>query len=128
MRTIIAGGRNITDQQWVDLAVQQSKFEITEVVSGTARGADTLGEEWAARNNVPVKRFPAEWDRLGKKAGFVRNHKMVTYADALILVWDGHSSGSGHTLAIAHVMARIRPFQIHEVIVPLTNEAKQGSL
>ena len=128
MRTIVAGGRNISDPAAVADACANCGWQITEVVSGTARGADTLGEQWAAANNVPVTRMPADWDRLGKKAGFVRNQKMVTYADALILVWDGHSSGSGHTLALAHVMARIRPFQIHEVIVPLTNEAKQGSL
>jgi hypothetical protein len=113
MRTIIAGGRNITDQKWIDLAVAESKFEITEVVSGTARGADELGEAWAARHNVPVKRMPADWDRLGKSAGYKRNQAMAAYAEALIVVWDGNSKGSGHMLAIAKALN----LKVYELVV-----------
>jgi hypothetical protein len=122
VKTIIAGGRNIIDRQWVDLAVEQSQFEITEVVSGTARGADTLGEEWAARNNVPVKRFPAEWDRLGKSAGYKRNQTMATYAEALILVWDGDSKGSGHMLAIAKAL-NLKVYELKVELPPTPNES-----
>lgn len=101
MKTIIAGGRDVTTYTYVEEAIIQSGFNITEVVSGCARGADTLGEQWATRNNVAVKKFPADWDNLGKKAGYVRNYQMGDYADALIALWDGESRGTKHMIDYA---------------------------
>ena len=80
------------------MAVSNSCYEITEVVSGGARGIDTDGEHWAIGSGIPVKRFPADWDDLGKRAGFVRNAEMADYADALIAIWDGKSRGTLHMI------------------------------
>ena len=121
MHTIIAGGREITDPALVEEAVRACGWTITEVICGAARGADTLGEAWAIAHNVPVKRMPADWDRFGKRAGYLRNQEMANCADALILIWSGTSRGSGHMLAIAHAMAHIRPFKIYEKVVPAPN-------
>lgn len=93
-KVIIAGSRSIEDYSKVEEAVEESGFDISEVVSGTADGVDKLGEEYADRNGIPVTRFPADWKNQGKKAGVVRNQEMVEYADALIAVWDGESSGT----------------------------------
>lgn len=101
MKVIIAGGRDITNYSFVEAAVLESGFDISEVVSGCARGADTLGEQWAKRNNVAVKKFPADWDNLGKKAGPVHNCQMGDYADALIALWDGQSRGTKHMIDYA---------------------------
>lgn len=101
MKTIIAGSRSITDYETVKQAVISSRFEITEVVSGTARGVDALGERWAIENGIPLKRFPANWSAHGKAAGPMRNQVMADYADALVLVWDGRSRGSADMLARA---------------------------
>lgn len=78
MKVIIAGGRNVTTYAYVEEAVKQSGFNITEVVSGCARGADTLGEQWATRNNVAVKKFPADWDTLVRKQGMSVTAKWET--------------------------------------------------
>lgn len=94
MRVIIAGSRSIVDYRTVELAVQDSRFEVTEVVSGHADGVDALGEVWASCHNVPVKVFIPNWKENGKAAGPIRNHAMVKYADALVAVWDGHSRGT----------------------------------
>ena len=94
MKTIIAGGRDITDYNEVLQAVNAANFSISEVVSGCARGADKLGEMYAAKHGIPAKKFPADWDGLGKKAGHVRNRQMGDYADALIALWDGESKGT----------------------------------
>ncbi len=71
----------------------------TEVVSGGARGADRLGEQWAAAHALPVKRFIPRWrDPDGTYypgAGHARNSDMASYADALVAVWDGRSKGTG---------------------------------
>jgi len=101
MKVIIAGSRSITSYRLAEEAVAASGFEITEVVSGTARGVDRLGELWAARHGVPVTRFPADWGAYGKQAGFVRNADMAEYADALVALWDGGSRGTQHMINLA---------------------------
>jgi len=94
MKTIIAGSRSVVDLVHITEAVGQCGWNISEVVSGTCPGPDKLGEEWANKVNIPIKKFPADWDRLGKCAGFQRNSEMAEYADALIAIWDGISRGT----------------------------------
>ena len=101
MKTIIAGGRDVTNFNHVRQAVLDVGWAITEVVSGGARGADTLGEKWAEMAAVPVKRFPADWDRYGKRAGYMRNEEMANYGECLIALWDGESRGTKHMIDIA---------------------------
>lgn len=101
MRVIIAGSRTIKDYRTVLNAIEKAQragFQITEEVSGAATGVDKLGEQWARNNDIPIKSFPADWDNYGRKAGFMRNVQMVKYADAAILIWDGESKGTLHTL------------------------------
>jgi hypothetical protein len=114
MKVIIAGSREITSYVVVQLAVAGSGFDITEVVSGTARGVDQLGELWAFENDIPVKRFPADWKKYGKSAGYKRNQQMAEYADALIAIWDGKSAGTGHMISIAKM--KQLPVYVHNVI------------
>jgi hypothetical protein len=79
-------------------AVIASGFDITEVVSGTAKGADTLGEFYAAEYDIPCKLFPPDWDKYGKAAGPIRNGQMKDYADAaIVFIWDG-SRGSANMI------------------------------
>ena len=102
MRTIIAGSRNITDIRLLEMVVEESGFEITEVVCGGARGVDDLGRKWAGNGNrIPVKMFPAKWDEFGKSAGYRRNVEMADYSEALIALWDGVSRGTKHMIDIA---------------------------
>ena len=72
-----------------------------ELVSGCAGGVDRLGEKYADFYGIPVKQFPANWETYGKRAGFMRNIQMAEYADALIAVWDGVSSGTRHMINTA---------------------------
>ena len=101
MRTIIAGSRSITNYDVVNKATIDSKFDITEVISGTARGVDQIGELWAKNNNIPVEKHPADWDKYGKSAGYIRNEEMAKCSDALIAIWDGESKGTKHMLDLA---------------------------
>lgn len=103
MKIIIAGGRDITDYEIVRQAVIQSGYwkaygKTIEVISGTARGADKLGEEFAERNGLQVHRMPADWDTYGKSAGHRRNAEMGAFALAhegrLLALWDGQSRGT----------------------------------
>ncbi len=103
MKVIIAGSRGITDYNLIEQAVIESGFEITEVVSGTACGVDTLGEQWAMNHNIPIKRFPAQWDQFGKSAGPRRNMDMAKYGEALIAITVG-SPGTKSMIEIAKRM------------------------
>jgi hypothetical protein len=73
----------------LDRAIQSSKFDITEVVTGKAKGFDKLGESWADESHIPTRPFPAKWDIYGKVAGRIRNREMAQYADALIAITYG---------------------------------------
>lgn len=100
MKTIIAGSRDNIEYQDVLSAMEECPWssEITEVVSGKARGVDTMGEQWAKENNIPIQEFPADWKKFGKSAGPRRNEEMGDYADALVAVWDGGSKGTKHMI------------------------------
>jgi hypothetical protein len=111
MRVIIAGSRQ-AEYHHVITALLDRPFDITEVVCGCAKGADTHGRTWADKFKIPVKSFPANWDLYGKSAGPIRNTEMAENADALILVWNGRSPGSANMLKTA----RIYNLVIHEYI------------
>lgn len=94
MKIIIAGTRTVTDYSVVCRAVESSGFDISMVVSGGARGVDTLGERWAREHGAHFIRMPADWGRHGKSAGMKRNREMARYADGLVAIWDGRSRGT----------------------------------
>jgi hypothetical protein len=84
MKMIIAGYREmIPTNKHVEI-LDSYKHLITEVVSGCARGADKFGESWAEYNKIPIKYFPADWEKYGKKAGVARNAEMSIYGEGLI--------------------------------------------
>lgn len=110
MRVIIAGSRTIKDARLVEEGIRLSGFDITEVVCGCANGVDKLGEAWAIYNQIPVARFPADWDKHGRSAGPIRNAQMAEYADALVAVWDGSSRGT-HSMIYSARKAGIPVFE-----------------
>lgn len=112
MKCIIAGSRTIRDYAIVEAAIEASGFAITQVVSGCARGVDSLGEQWAHQHELLVARFPAEWGRYGKSAGPIRNSAMVQHSDALIAVWDGRSAGTKDMIGRANKRG-LRVFVYH---------------
>jgi hypothetical protein len=108
VRTIIAGSRTVTDYAVVCGAIESAGFHITEVVSGTARGVDRMGERWATGHGVSVKRFPADWSQYGRRAGYLRNRQMAVYASEdpsgpgqLIAIQKDNSRGTGHMIDLA---------------------------
>ena len=102
-RVIIAGSRSVEYSNHILNTVKNilSSLDNVEVVSGTARGADLVGERIAKELGLPVKKFPANWKEFGSSAGKIRNKEMADYSTHLILIWDGSSSGSKNMLEIA---------------------------
>lgn len=118
LRIIIAGSREFNDYNMLSETLMKYLEDIdsTDIVndtsqikfiSGTVRGADVLGEQFAYTWGYDVIKFPADWDRLGKRAGYVRNAEMTKYAIAdgnygvLIAFWDGKSKGTKHMIDLA---------------------------
>ena len=101
MKTIIAGSRDCIDYKVLLETIKKVPWEITHVVSGTAPGADRLGERWAEENDVPLSKFPADWDKFGRSAGYLRNIQMAKNAEALVALWDGESPGTKSMIKIA---------------------------
>jgi len=87
MKIIVAGGRDFvpSNDDWFLLRDLLIKHKCTEIVSGGCTGADRMGERIADRMEIKKIVFQADWNRLGKSAGPVRNMKMAIYADAVIL-------------------------------------------
>jgi len=113
MKVIIAGSRDGVWKDLVSTAVLRSGFKLTEIVSGTARGVDRWGEDYAHEHSIPIKQFPADWNTFNKAAGFIRNHKMAEYADALIAVWNGESKGTNHMIQTMQKLGK--PVYIYNV-------------
>ena len=94
MKVVIAGSRDITDYDILLKAIKECPFKITEVISGCARGVDTLAENFAEDYGLKLHLFPADWKRLRNAAGPIRNAQMADFADAVLCVWDGKSPGT----------------------------------
>ena len=103
LRVIIAGGRHFTDYAMLCIQCDDAlrPYDDITIISGTAHGADQLGERYAKDRGYPVVQYPADWDTHGRSAGYKRNQIMADNADALIAFWDGKSRGTMHMINIA---------------------------
>lgn len=104
MRIIVAGGRDFDDYELLSEELDCLVDKLSSnpiVVSGMAKGADSLAVRWADDNEYPLRSFPAEWDKYGKSAGYRRNVDMANYSEMLLAFWDGKSKGTKHMIDIA---------------------------
>lgn len=118
-KLIIAGSRDITDYWIIRNAVIDSGLwdkhgRNLHIISGTAQGADTLGEQFAINNSLKLTRMPVDWGKLivpgarikkrldgtmyNAAAGAMRNIEMGKIADGLVVVIKNNSRGSSHML------------------------------
>ena len=105
-RVIIAGTRTFDDYGLLclhtDYMLQEKrKKRRIVIVSGAAKGADALGEQYARERGYKIQRYPADLERYGKAAGPLRNDLMARNADALIAYWDGRSPGTKNMIDTA---------------------------
>ena len=114
-KVIIAGSRDFNNYEhlkercdyWLGTEL---KIDL-QILSGTASGADKLGERYASERGYKVIKFPADWETHGKKAGYLRNKEMAKVADILICFWDGESKGSKHMIDLA------KEFKVFTIVV-----------
>ena len=94
MKLAIIGSRNLSDLD-VEKYIPEG---IDEIVSGGARGIDTLAKELAVRKNIKMTEFLPEYERYGRAALIMRNKKIAEYADQAVVFWDGRSKGTANTI------------------------------
>jgi hypothetical protein len=109
MRIIVAGGREFKDYELLceklDHYLQNLNKDKITIVSGAARGADSLGERYARERGYKIERHPADWNGPHKKrAGLVRNEDMAKVSQALVAFHDGVSTGTAHMIKTATAM------------------------
>ena len=99
-KVIVAGGRNYNDYINVKsylyplkLYCENNNLELV-IVCGMATVADSLGLRFAEENNLEILKYPADWNKYGKRAGYLRNYQMGEIADSAIVFWDGKSPGT----------------------------------
>ena len=114
LRVIIAGSRDFNDYKLlkksaIEIITKKTMLpDLTRIISGGARGADTLGERFANEMGLEISRFIPDWDGLGKRAGYVRNAEMAKFAvedgnyGVLIAFWDEQSRGTKHMIDLAN--------------------------
>lgn len=80
MKVLVCGGRDFNDSltlgSWLG-GIHKTNRPITLLIEGGGRGADYMTRKFAEWQGIPVKTFPAEWDRHGKAAGPIRNKQML---------------------------------------------------
>jgi predicted Rossmann fold nucleotide-binding protein DprA/Smf involved in DNA uptake len=102
MKLLIIGSRSITD---FDLSPYITP-EVDTIISGGARGVDSLAEKYADDHRLSKYIMRPRYDLFGRVAPIRRNEQMVDMADAVLIIWDGYSKGTQHTLKYAKKMGK----------------------
>ena len=106
-KVIICGSRIISDKKYIFEALDNllKDYEDVEIISGHARGVDTIAEVYAKERAIPLKVFSADWKQYGRAAGPIRNKEMLQYAMSaeplVISFWDGKSQGTKNMMLLA---------------------------
>ncbi len=103
MNVAIVGSRTFNDWDFLLTKMQELIIttEIDCIVSGGAKGADKLGERFAKFFDIPMMIFKPDWDRYGKRAGYLRNKDIIDNADIVVAFWDCRSKGTLHSINLA---------------------------
>ena len=102
-KLIVAGGRDFQDYNRLELVILAlSSYALADkdisIVTGMAKGADRLAYQFAKQNKVVCYEYPADWEKHGKSAGYIRNIEMGKASDGLLAFWDGASRGTKHMI------------------------------
>jgi hypothetical protein len=113
MRLAIVGSRDFHNYTYLENLLEPIKESIEWIISGGAKGVDSLAEKYAARNFIPFLLFPANWEKYGKRAGFMRNQQIVDAADHMIALPTLESKGTRDSIRRAEVKGI--PVQVFEI-------------
>ena len=99
MKVAVVGSRNFNNYELLKETLD--KLNISLIVSGGAKGADSMSEVYAKEHGIETLIFKPDWS-LGRHAGFLRNENIVNNCNVLVAFWDGKSSGTKHSIDLAY--------------------------
>ena len=99
MRIAIVGGRDFFDYDLLKKSIQFNHGDT--IISGGAKGADRLARRFAYDNYLTLIEHHPEWEKYGKRAGFIRNELIIKDAYKVYAFWDGCSNGTANSISIA---------------------------
>ncbi len=121
VKLLVTGSRYIAECQAADLfkildSLETEYGEVTYLIHGAAKGADTFASEWATMRDVAEIAFPANWKAHGKGAGPRRNIAMLdAHPDAIVVAFPVPDSiGTFHCIKEAEkrgMTVRVFPFE-----------------
>ena len=96
VRLAVVGSRTFDEYPLLKkkLDDMRKRYAVVEIVSGGAKGADSLAARYARENEIPLTELKPDWTRYGRAAGVLRNTDIVDQCDVLIAFWDGTSKGT----------------------------------
>lgn len=100
MIVAVIGSRNFSDYNLLESTLI-SMPKITQIISGGAKGADSLAATYAVQHQLPLVIFKPDWKTYGKGAGIVRNRQIMEVAEMVVAFWDGTSKGTANSLKLA---------------------------
>ena len=118
MKLAVVGSRGVTDKELIWNEIDSYIKEIGEpcglIISGGARGVDSIAEVWADAHGVQKSIWLADWDKFGKSAGYRRNMDIVAESTHVLAIYDGQSKGTMHSIKLATDKGK----QLKVVVVP----------
>ena len=104
-KLLVCGSRTINNSEWIfseiEKYISESNLQYSDIhiIEGEASGVDKISKQFAQSKNIPVIEMPADWS-IGKHAGILRNIKMYENTDEVLILWDGNSRGTRHTIGL----------------------------
>lgn len=101
MKLLVSGSRAIQDDEFVASMLDSVDWDFDTIMHGDADGVDTSATRWAVKKGIDVETHEIPewvWSKVGTKAGPMRNDYMVEQANAVVVIWDGESSGTKDVL------------------------------
>ena len=117
MNVAIVGGRDFDDYDQFKSSINGEKIKFKSIISGGARGVDTMAEKYAKEIGVPVKIYLPDWTKHGKAAGPIRNRQIIESADCVIAFWDEKSPGTRSSIAIAEELKKPTSLFIYREVI-----------
>lgn len=115
MKVLVCGGRDFDRRSFayktLDKLHKEHNFDL--VIQGDARGADTIGRDWAFLHGINVRTFSANWEKYGKRAGMIRNSYMLKEGEPDLVIAFPGGNGTANMVMLAR-RANVNVIEVKE--------------